>query len=95
MTQRAEWAAIGQAIGFGWSSQERQARHPGESSTHQKYCREPTCDTTAPADGAHHLQQLEILWRSLPSDNKEIVDQAHGGHLTQEGGEEDAKESCT
>lgn len=47
------------------------------------------------AQGAHHQQQLEILWRLLTSGNEEIVNEGKGGQLTQEGGENDVKHLCT
>ena len=44
----------------------------------------------AAAEGAHHQQQLEILWRSLTSGNKEAADQGQGGQSVQGGGQEGA-----
>ena len=47
------------------------------------------------AEGAHHQQQLEILWRSLTSGNEETADQGEGCQPVQGGGKEDGEESCT
>lgn len=45
----------------------------------------------ATSEGAHHQQQLEILWRSLASGNEEIVDQGEDAQPIQGGAEEDAE----